>query len=147
MTKLTLDTYLPYRLSVTSNKISALIARTYEARFGLTIPQWRLLIVLSEGEGLSQKEVVARTAMDKVTISRAVSSMVARGLVARKDADTDRRHDELKLSPLGEDIVAEVTPLAVALEAKLIAAIGPEASVQLDAMLRILEATSHQFHD
>ena len=68
---LRLDSYLPYRLSVASNAVSGLIARAYEDRFGLTIPQWRLVCVLAEEGGLTQVQIVARTVMDKVTVSRA----------------------------------------------------------------------------
>ena len=53
-TGLKLDAYLPYRLSVASNAVSGLIARAYEDRFGLTIPQWRLICVLAEDGGLTQ---------------------------------------------------------------------------------------------
>ena len=52
--RLQLDSYLPYRLSVASNAVSGLIARAYEDRFGLSIPQWRLVCVLAEDGGLSQ---------------------------------------------------------------------------------------------
>ena len=140
MTKLTLDTYLPYRLSVASNKVSGLIAKAYETRFGLTIPQWRILIVLSEGETLSQKGLIDRTAMDKVTISRAVAAMVGRGLVTKGNGSPDRRIDILTLSPAGQNIVAEVAPLALEFEAALIDAIGVEQLGGLHAMLRKLEA-------
>ena len=46
---LVLSKYLPYRLSVASNKASGLIARAYQARFGLTIWEWRVIAVLGEG--------------------------------------------------------------------------------------------------
>ena len=58
MSTLTLDTYLPYRLSVASNKVSGLIAKAYETRFSLTIPQWRVLVILSDGTALSQKGLI-----------------------------------------------------------------------------------------
>ena len=45
--ELRLDAYLPYRLSVASNAVSGLIARAYEDRFGLTVPQWRVICVLA----------------------------------------------------------------------------------------------------
>ncbi|MFN9926969.1 MAG: hypothetical protein ACK53I_08530, partial [Phenylobacterium sp.] len=61
---LELDQYLPYRLSVASNAVSGLIARAYEDRFGLTIPQWRLLCVLAEDGGLTQVQIVSRQAFD-----------------------------------------------------------------------------------
>ena len=68
---LRLDGYLPYRLSVASNAVSRLIARAYEDRFGLTIPQWRLIAVLAEDGPLTQQAIGSRTVMDKVTVSRA----------------------------------------------------------------------------
>ncbi|MGA2364065.1 MAG: MarR family transcriptional regulator, partial [Steroidobacteraceae bacterium] len=46
--RLRLQDYLPYRLSVASNAVSRLIARAYEQRFGLKIPQWRLIAVLAD---------------------------------------------------------------------------------------------------
>ena len=51
---LVLDAYLPYRLSVASNAVSGLIARAYEDRFGLPVPQWRLICVLAEDGALTQ---------------------------------------------------------------------------------------------
>jgi hypothetical protein len=78
---LRLDGYLPYRLSVASNAVSRLIARAYEDRFGLTIPQWRLIAVLAEDGPLTQQAIGARTVMDKVTVSRATQGLVKRRLV------------------------------------------------------------------
>src|SRR5258708_10943300 len=75
---LRLDGYLPYRLSVASNAVSRLIARAYEDRFGLTIPQWRLIAVLAEDGPLTQQAIGARTVLDKVTVSRTTQGMVKR---------------------------------------------------------------------
>jgi DNA-binding MarR family transcriptional regulator len=140
MTRLVLDAYLPYRLSVASNKVSTLIARAYQARFGLTIPQWRLLAVLSEGEALSQQGLVSRTAMDKVTVSRAAAALAARGLVTRGDNPDDGRAVRLRLSGEGRAIVAEVAPVALSLEAALTRALGPADADRLHDLLRALEA-------
>jgi DNA-binding MarR family transcriptional regulator len=140
MGDLILDTYLPFRLSVASNKVSTLISKAYEARFGLSVPQWRLLVILSEGVGLSQKDVVDRSAMDKVTISRAVAALVGRGLVVRNSRAHDRRVDVLSLSDAGRTIVAEVTPFVLGFEASLIDAIGQSQAQALSDMLRAIEA-------
>jgi DNA-binding MarR family transcriptional regulator len=144
MADLILDAYLPYRLSVASNKVSALISKAYEARFGLSVPQWRLLVILSEGVALSQKEVVDRSAMDKVTISRAVAALVLRGLLVRNNRAHDRRVDVLSLSDAGRTIVAEVTPLVLGFEASLIDAIGQNQARALATMLRALEARADE---
>jgi DNA-binding MarR family transcriptional regulator len=140
MGDLILDRYLPFRLSVASNKVSTLISKAYEARFGLSVPQWRLLVILSEATALSQKDVVDRSAMDKVTISRAVAALVTRGLLVRTSRAYDRRIDVLSLSEAGRAIVAEVTPLVLSFEASLIDAIGRDQAESLTHMLRALEA-------
>jgi DNA-binding MarR family transcriptional regulator len=144
MPQLDLDAYLPYRLSLASNKVSALIARAYEARFGLSVPQWRLLVILSQSEALSQKEIVERSAMDKVMISRAVAALLARGLLKRTSRAYDRRVDVLSLSEAGRTIVAEVTPMALDFEASLIAVIGHSQAEALADMLRKLEERAEE---
>ena len=80
--KLHLDRFLPYRLSVLSNTVSSAIAAAYFVNFGLTIPEWRVMAILAANPGLSAAEVTARTAMDKVAVSRAVAALLAVGRVA-----------------------------------------------------------------
>ena len=81
--RLDLDRFVPYRLSVLTNGMSDAIARHYSERFGLTIPEWRVMAVLGQTPGLSAREVAARTAMDKVQVSRAVANLLRRKRVTR----------------------------------------------------------------
>ena len=101
LTGLKLDAYLPYRLSVASNAVSGLIARAYEDRFGLSVPQWRLLCVLAEDGGLTQVQIVARTVMDKTVVSRAAQGLARRHLVSRTDRHADGRRRVVALTPAG----------------------------------------------
>ncbi len=132
--RLTLDDYLPYRLSIASNAVSKLIARAYEDRFGLTIPQWRLMAVLAE-RPMTQQQIVARTAMDKVTVSRAAHGLVARHLVGRAAHGTDGRSHILALTDQGRDLHSEIAPLAIAYEAALLAGLTP---AEVETMKRLL---------
>ena len=136
---LRLDGYLPYRLSVASNAVSRLIARAYEDRFGLTIPQWRLIAVLGEGGALTQQEIGARTVMDKVTVSRATQGLVKRRLVQRAPHDADGRSHHLALSKAGERLYSEVAPVALEYEARLLQQFDPAAVEDLKRVLRHLE--------
>ena len=77
--QLELKNFLPYRLSVLSNRISSSIAREYSQRFGLGVTEWRVIAVLGRYPDLSAGEVAARTAMDKVAVSRAVARLLERG--------------------------------------------------------------------
>jgi DNA-binding MarR family transcriptional regulator len=117
---LRLESYLPYRLSVASNAVSRLIARAYEDRFGLTIPQWRLIAVLAEHGPLTQQAIGARTVMDKVTVSRATQGLVKRKLVERAPHGADGRSHHLALSKGGVRLYAEIAPVALEYEARLL---------------------------
>lgn len=141
---LRLDSYLPYRLSVASNAVSGLIARAYEDRFGLTVPQWRVLCVLAEDGGLSQVQIVVRTVMDKVTVSRAAHGLAKRRLVARSQNETDGRSHVLALTAEGRSLYAEIAPLALAYEAALISGLAPEEVLLLKRLLGRLQSVAGQ---
>ena len=132
---LELERFLPYRLSVLSNRISQDIARLYAGRFGLNVTEWRLLAVLGRYPGLSATELAERTAMDKVAVSRAVATLLADGRLTRRTDGADRRRALLKLSARGYRIYDEVAPLALEYERRLVAALEPGDRAQLDALL------------
>jgi DNA-binding MarR family transcriptional regulator len=136
---LRLDGYLPYRLSVASNAVSRLIARAYEDRFGLTIPQWRLIAVLAEDGPLTQQAIGTRTVMDKVTVSRATQGLVKRRLVERAPHDADGRSHHLALSKAGERLYSEISPVALEYEARLLEQFDPAAVAELKRVLLLLE--------
>jgi DNA-binding MarR family transcriptional regulator len=147
--ELKLDAYLPYRLSVASNAVSGLIARAYQDRFGLTVPQWRLICVLAEAAltekgGLTQGQIVARTMMDKVTVSRAAQGLAKRHLIARSDHHADGRSHVLALTPEGAGLHADIAPLALAYEAALIAGLAPQEVELLKRLLARLQAAAGQ---
>ena len=139
---LQLDAYLPYRLSVASNAVSRLIARAYEDRFGLTIPQWRLICVLAEDGPVNQSALVARTGMDKVTVSRAAQGLAKRHLLERSQNDQDGRSHVVALSLEGTRLHAEVAPLALAYEAALICGLDPSEVALLKRLLQRLQSAA-----
>src|SRR5579859_6264709 len=142
---LDLETFLPYRLSVLSNRISNAIARIYAKRFGLTIPEWRLIAVLGRFGPLSANGVAGRTYMDKVRVSRAVQRLLKRGVIERATDAADRRRSILKLSAEGAAILAEVAPLALDIERRLMAVLSPEDRAQLDRILGLLDSSADTF--
>ena len=141
---LRLDAYLPYRLSVASNAVSGLIARAYEDRFGLTIPQWRLLCVLAEDGARTQGQLVARTVMDKVTVSRAAQGLVKRRLVVRSQNARDGRSHVLDLTPEGRRLHAEIAPLALTYEAALIHGLAADEVALMQRLLGRLQSVAER---
>lgn len=117
---LELERFLPYRLSLLSNRISQTIADLYAERFGIGVTEWRVIAVLGRFSGLSANEVAERTAMDKVAVSRAVARLLERGLIARDTHGDDRRRSVLALSDDGLDVHAQIAPLALDIEQRLL---------------------------
>jgi len=145
--RLILDHFIPYRLSVTSNVVSDVIATAYEALFGLTIPEWRVIAVVAENDGITQQGICAATRMDKVTVSRATISLVDRGLIARAPNDADRRSRLLALTRAGEALYAGVAPKALEFEQRIFSHF-PEADIeQFLTMLRAIEARALEVGD
>ena len=140
MTQLRLDDFVPYRLSYTSNLVSEAIARTYESLFGLTIPEWRLVAVIAEHDGITQAAICTRTGMDKVTVSRAAIALTARGLVSRAPSISDRRSLELALSSDGRALYAQIAPKALELEKRIFGGLGAEELRAFVATLRQIDA-------
>src|SRR5262245_16290448 len=136
--KLHLEKFLPYRLSVLSNTVSSAIAAAYFMNFGLSIPEWRVMAVLAANPGLSAAEVTARTAMDKVAVSRAVAALLAAGRLHRTTAPADRRRTHLALTPAGRRVYAQVVPMALDYERKLIASLNRRDRATLDRLVRVL---------
>lgn len=133
-----LERFLPYRLSVLANVLGSAIASTYEDRFGLTIPEWRVIAVLTRYPGLSAREVAAKTRMDAVAVSRAVSKLLKAGRIRRSVATDDRRRSVLHVSPAGSIVYREVAPLALDYERTLLDALQPQERAALDHLLRQL---------
>ncbi len=138
--RLHLDRFLPYLLSVTSNRVSERIARTYAALFGLSIPEWRLVAVIAEAEPITQAEIGERTRMDKVTVSRAAIALSERGLLERSPNAADRRSHHLALSTAGRSLYEQVAPKALELERRIFARFSRAELEQLTQMLRRIDA-------
>lgn len=143
---LSLDTFMPYRLSVLANVISRSVAAIYEERFGLSIPEWRVMAVLGlEEEGpepVSANSVAARTAMDKVQVSRAIARMVQAGLVSRDTDSADRRRSALALTAKGRAVYREIVPAALRYEAELLETLDGDELAALDHLLAKLYAAA-----
>ena len=140
--RLRLQDYLPYRLSVASNAVSRLNARAYEQRFGLKIPQWRLIAVLADEGPLTPQALCGRTLMDKVTVMRAAQRLLQRRLLRRLPNRQDRRSHRLALTRSGARLYQQIVPLALACEAHLLRGVARAEVARLGRLLRKLERSA-----
>ncbi|MEO0642807.1 MAG: MarR family winged helix-turn-helix transcriptional regulator [Pseudomonadota bacterium] len=138
--------FLPYQLSVASNAVSALIAERYRKRFGLKIPEWRVMAVLGDvaaaggSAGMTQRALTEATLIDKVAVNRACKGLEERGLISRAPNTADGRSHIMVLTPEGRAIHAKVLPLALATERELLEGFSKGDEQRLRAMLEHVRA-------
>jgi DNA-binding MarR family transcriptional regulator len=142
-----LERFLPFRLSVLGNRVTRAVARAYTRRFQMSAPEWRTLAVLGRYGAMSAQEVGERTAMDKVRVSRAVTRLAGRRRVTRRTDPKDRRRAILDLTAEGREIYAQIVPLALAVEAELVADLSAAERAALEAAIRKLEARARPTPD
>tara|TARA_B110000467_G_C18210206_1_gene416943 strand:- start:173 stop:622 length:450 start_codon:yes stop_codon:yes gene_type:complete len=138
--ELRLENFLPYRLAVLSNTVSTTVARAYDKRFNVSIPEWRVIAVLGRFPGLSAVEVAGRTLMDKVAVSRAVNKLIKNGRIDRDFADADKRRSILNLSEDGKQLHDEIAQLALEFERDLLQGFSTEEMENLNGIMERLLA-------
>ena len=136
---LKLESFLPYRLSLLSNTVSANIAATYQDKFGISMPEWRVMAILAEYPDSSADDVCRRTQIEKSVVSRAVARLLKRHLISRKFSENDRRRSILRLSETGLSVYDEVMPVAKTFERKLIARLSKEERQSFSTLLDKLQ--------
>jgi DNA-binding MarR family transcriptional regulator len=130
-----LEQFLPFRISVLSNRVSANIAKVYGDRYGIAIPEWRVITLLALYPGSSASEVSDRSAMDKVAVSRAVARLRERGFIRRETHGDDRRRSMLALSPAGRQVYETAAPLVNAMEERLMSVLSDEERKVLETLI------------
>lgn len=130
-----LSDFLPYLLSVTSNAVSGRIAQEYRTRFGLKVPEWRVMAVLGDAGSMTQRELTAFTLMDKVAVNRACKELEERGLAEREPNDRDGRSHLLELTVEGKRMHSEIMPLALEMERRLFANFSAEEMANFKSLL------------
>ncbi|WP_371194011.1 MarR family winged helix-turn-helix transcriptional regulator [Glaciecola sp. SC05] len=139
-TLLILERYMPYRLSIVSNKVSSIVAQTYKDKFALSITEWRIMAVLGEYPGASADEISLKTQIEKSLISRAIGNLLKRKLVVRNVARDDKRRSEVTLSKAGYEVYAEIVPLSLQYEKELLDCLSSEEQTMFsDVIERLYE--------
>ncbi|MCB5426234.1 winged helix-turn-helix transcriptional regulator [Altererythrobacter sp. CC-YST694] len=141
-----LSDFLPYMLSVTSNAVSGRIALEYRSRFGLKVPEWRVMAVLGNAGAVTQRDLAALTLMDKVAVNRACKELEERGLAWRQPNNRDGRSHLLELTAEGRRMYGEIMPLALEMERRLLASFTPEEIAGFKALLVRLKKEVRDLH-
>jgi len=134
-----LGKYLPFRLTLLSNRLTRRVAQFYGQRYKLTAPEWRTMAVLGQNGAMSANSVIAQTTMDKVRVSRAVAKLLKANYITREADPGDRRRAILDLTPKGLEIYRQIVPLVQEIEAEVLASLSAIERAGLDSALTKLE--------
>ena len=113
MAKANLDLFrfMPFRLNRLAAEVSAALSIEYRERYGLDIPEWRVLATLGFRQGACTAQYISYcTRTHKSTISRAVTALMRRKIVERVANESDRREFALQLTPKGRALYVELIP-------------------------------------
>jgi DNA-binding MarR family transcriptional regulator len=127
--------FVPYRMAITSNAVSGLIAGEYHSEFGLKIPEWRIMAVLGDAGAITQRDLVRATLMDKVAVNRACKVLEERALVRRSPNAADGRSHHLELTEAGRAMHGQIWPHALSTYEKIFAALTPGETQTLRTLL------------
>ena len=139
---LKLEDFLPHRLNVLSSLVSHALTRVYGRRYGIGIPEWRVLVTLGEYGVMTGKAIGGHTHMHKTKVSRAVAQLELRKLVTRRDNREDLREAFLSLTPAGRAVYEEAAPIALEFTNRLSEVVAPSDRAAFDRAVRQLTERS-----
>jgi DNA-binding MarR family transcriptional regulator len=139
-----LDELLLYRLSRLLSVAGSMVIRLCEGRFGITRREWRLIATLASRGRLGSSQLAEHAQLDRARTSKAVSSLVEKGLLSRTHPVGDRRQVLLQLTERGQTVYDELHPLVTRINADLLAALDADHAACLDEALRRLQARAEQ---
>lgn len=136
---LVLDEFLPYRAARLATALSRGLAAQYEARYDISVAEWRVLVHLTQQSEISVRDIFTRVDMDRARVTRAVQRLAERGLVSKLVNPDDRRLVRLALTAAGRGLADELSALATAFEARIMAALPAGSDTRLLSQFDIIE--------
>jgi len=141
---LKLEHFLPYQLNVVSSLVSQALSRVYARRYGIGVPEWRVVVTLGQFGVMTAKAIGAHTHMHKTKVSRAVALLEKRRLIARRANREDMREAFLSLTAAGRTMYEEVAPHALDFAQRLTEILSPADREAFNRALLQLTARSAQ---
>lgn len=115
---LLLDNQLCYALYAAAHRMTKSYRPMLE-RLGVTYPQYLVLLVLWETDGVTVSEIGRRLRLDSGTLTPVLKRLEAAGFVLRNRRQSDEREVEIALTPGGRALRAEATAVREAVMCQL----------------------------
>ena len=140
MARLDLFKFAPFRLNRLAAEVSAALSSEYQERYGLDIPEWRVLATLGfRKEACSAQYISQCTRTHKSTISRAVTALLERELVERVANEDDRREFRLRMTRKGKALYDQLIPRLLRREREILTCLSAQERKELGRLLGKIE--------
>ncbi|NIZ12324.1 MarR family winged helix-turn-helix transcriptional regulator [Phaeobacter sp. HF9A] len=139
-----LEGFLPFLINQAAEATSKAFQPVYRDGYGLSRTQWRVLAITGRYQAISSRDICLIAHEEKSRVSRAVSALVAEGLIEKSGGEVDKRIELLTLSAKGRDLYQEIGQSAQAFDAKLQSLLGPDRDAQLRDLLTDLHVALDQ---
>lgn len=130
-----IDDLLLYRLSRLLATGGSTVIRLCEGQLGITWREWRLIASLRPGVSLLSSELALHAQLDRARTSRAISTLVAKGLINRQIVPSDQRKATVTLTDKGRRMYEFFFPIVTELNQRLLQGLGGETLQILDNAL------------
>jgi DNA-binding MarR family transcriptional regulator len=142
LSKLDLFRFAPFRLNRLAAEVSAALSSEYQERYGLDIPEWRVLATLGFRNDACTAQYIAHcTRTHKSTISRAVTALMTRQLVERVENEDDRREFALRMTRKGKALYEELIPRLKRKEQEIMSCLSTQERKEFALMLGKIETS------
>jgi DNA-binding MarR family transcriptional regulator len=132
--------FTPFRLNRLAAEVSAALSSEYRERYGLDIPEWRVLATLGfRNEPCSAQYISHCTRTHKSTISRAVTALMKRQLVERVENADDRREFQLRMTRKGDALYQQLIPRLLRREQEILSCLSAQERKDFAKLLGKLE--------
>jgi len=140
LARLDLFKFVPFRLNRLAAEVSMALSGEYQERYGLDIPEWRVLATLGfRNDACSAQFISHCTRTHKSTISRAVTALLKRQLIERVENENDRREFSLRMTRKGKALYEELIPRLLRREQQILSCLSAQERKDFAALLGKIE--------
>lgn len=125
---------LLFRLSRILIVGGSMVTRLCEGRYGITRREWAVLALVAQAEDMRWSSIIERIELDEARVSRAVSSLVAKGLAVKRREPS--RGVWVSATAAGRTIFDELSPMTRSINLQLLAGLDEAQREQLDLALQ-----------
>ena len=133
-----LEDLLNYRLSRLLALSSAPGIRLFEGGYGVCRREWSLVGLIAENGKMSPSKLAQIAHLERAHVSKAITELVAKGLLVRKTAPNDARRAQIDLTEQGLQLYREIFPQIAALNQSVVNVLSPDQLRIFDAALLAL---------